>query len=123
MLQPDALDISTLAVNHTAIANLNDQFRKNGPIPMQWFVTPTVNHYLPTARLQHLLRLVRKFDGFDSDNNPDGEHDFGKIVLDEQTYFWKIDYYEDATCEYASPNPADTNLTHRVLTLMHSADY
>lgn len=34
------------------------------------------------------------FDTFTADNDPYGEHDFGNVVVDRETLFWKIDLYE-----------------------------
>ncbi len=54
---------------------------------------------------------------FTEDNDPYGEHDFGGVELEEQTVYWKIDYY-DQSLEGLSPAPANPELTVRVLTIM-----
>ncbi len=59
---------------------------------------------------------------FTEDNDPYGEHDFGSIERNDEKYFWKVSYY-DQNYEYGSEDPADTTLTRRVLTLMHSSEY
>lgn len=62
---------------------------------------------------------VRDFDGFNPDNDPYGEHDFGSIDHPiAGKVFWKIDYYADASCRFGSEDPSDLSQTYRVLTVM-----
>lgn len=68
------------------------------------------------------LRSVAQFSDFSNDNDPDGEHDFGSVTVQEKTVFWKIDYY-DPTKEWGSDDPSDTAATARVLTIMLSEEY
>ena len=42
--------------------------------------------------------------------------------IDGQDLLWKIDYY-DNELEYGSPNPADPNVTRRVLTILLADEY
>jgi len=71
---------------------------------------------------QTVLNAVRKFTAFDRDNDPYAEHDFGHIEVDGERFFFKIDYY-DRALEFGSPNPADPNVTTRVLTVMLADEY
>ena len=50
------------------------------------------------------------------DNDPYGEHDFGKVTISGEDYFFKVDYY-DATYQFYEQDG------HRVLTIMHSDEY
>ena len=68
------------------------------------------------------LSEVACFKGFNEDNDPHGEHDFGRFELCSRIFFWKIDYY-DKQCEHGSEDPADPDVTTRVLTLMLAEDY
>ena len=68
------------------------------------------------------VRAVRDYADFTEDNDPHGEHDFGAFTLDDAKLFWKIDYY-DNELEYGSPNPADPDVTRRVLTIMLADEY
>lgn len=77
---------------------------------------------LPKPKLITLMNLVRTFDEFNGDNDPYGEHDFGKIEFEGTAYFWKIDYY-DAELTYGSPDPTDETVTRRVLTVMRADEY
>lgn len=53
---------------------------------------------------------------------PPGEHDFGAVEIEGETFFWKIDYY-DETMSYLSPDPADPTITNRVMTIMRADEY
>nr|WP_246018342.1 DUF3768 domain-containing protein [Pelagibacterium montanilacus] len=68
------------------------------------------------------VRSIQAFDGFTPDNDPYGEHDFGSIVVEGHTLFWKIDYL-DKQLEYGSPDPTNPEVTERVLTLMLASEY
>ncbi len=65
---------------------------------------------------------MRAFSDFDDDNDPHGEHDFGVVEMRGYKCFWKIDYY-DADSEMLSPDPADPDVTRRVLTVMLADEY
>ncbi|CAN0590562.1 unnamed protein product [Laminaria digitata] len=69
-------------------------------------------------------RLPRpsSFDVFTEDNDPHGEHDFGAFEVADQKIFWKIDYFDLALSGY-SPDPANRDVTHRVLTIMLASEY
>ena len=69
-----------------------------------------------------ILDLVRWFDAFTPDNYPYGEHDFGVIKLNGNTFFWKFDCY-DVDLLMHSPDPSDATVTTRVLTIMLADEY
>lgn len=99
---------------------LNDRFRRTftgGQVLMTSGVSS-----LPQSKLITLMNLVRTFDDFCEENDPYGEHDFGKIELNGTAYFWKIDYY-DVDLTYGSPDPTDETVTRRVLTVMRAEEY
>lgn len=73
-------------------------------------------------RFDEILLAVRQFKNFNADNDPYGEHDFGKIELFGETIFWKFDYY-DHTLEFGSENPSNPAVTCRVLTIMLANEY
>src|ERR1700734_3378180 len=64
---------------------------------------------------KELLAAVRSFDAFSPDNDPHGEHDFGAIKIDGESFFFKIDYY-DRSMNWHSPDATDPAVTTRVLT-------
>ena len=77
---------------------------------------------LPYLEQARLLDKVQKFNDFNEDNNPYGERDFSRIEHNGTNYFWKIDYYNE-TMDAGSDNPADENITIRVLTIMRADEY
>lgn len=72
--------------------------------------------------LARILRSISLFDGFNDDNDPYGEHDCAIIEVLGLSILWKIDYY-DETLSMHSPDPADENITSRVLTIMLAEEY
>ena len=69
-----------------------------------------------------LLLAVRRFDRFDADNDPHGEHHFGAVEVGGERFYWKIDTY-DRTLLGHSPDPTDPAVTIRVLTIMRVDEY
>ena len=65
---------------------------------------------------------MARFDAFNKDNDPYGEHDCATLVVEGHKIIWKIDYY-DHSLQYASHDPADPTLTHRVMTVMLAEEY
>ncbi|KFL46741.1 hypothetical protein IL54_2160 [Sphingobium sp. ba1] len=102
------------------IRALNDElraFRRGG------YVTITSGvRSLGQMGLQAVLLKVAQFDAFTPDNDSHAEHDFGAVEYEGQTFFWKIDYY-DKRLEYGSPDPANPDVTARVLTIMLASEY
>ena len=72
--------------------------------------------------LEAVLRKVQQYDAFTPNNDPFGEHDFGKIDVGNHVIFWKFDYY-DLDLTMHSPDPGDPTVTARVLTVMMADEY
>ncbi len=103
------------------IAQLNDQFRKTGN-GGKMFTTQGIEA-LTIDQKMLVLAKVRQFDDFTPDNDPHGEHDFGAFTLpDVGKIYWKVDYY-DLAMEYGSEDPANSEVTTRVLTIMLAEEY
>jgi hypothetical protein len=68
------------------------------------------------------LEQVRKFNKFDSDNDPHHEHDMAFFEVDGERMFFKLDYYA-LDMRHGSDDPADPAKTQRVLTIGLAADY
>ena len=103
------------------IARLNDQLRchqKGG----QMVITRGVLGLASGAHVQSVVAAVAAFTDFTSDNDPHGEHDFGAFEFAGAKLFWKIDYY-DADMRFGSPDPADPDVTTRLLTIMLREEY
>lgn len=99
-----------------AIAEAKERFRQSfvgGPV----LVTHHVENLEAEVR-SRVLEAVRQFSDFKPDNDRHQERDFGSVAIDGETYFWKIDLY-DESYERGSPCPADPSVTRRVLTVMH----
>ncbi|MDH5217811.1 MAG: DUF3768 domain-containing protein [Gammaproteobacteria bacterium] len=104
------------------IAFLNDSFRKSPTQQLgRLMMTYGVSEMDVLDRLK-VMALVKDFSDFTPDNDPYGEHDFGSFEYKGDKFFWKIDYY-DANYEYGSPDPANTEVTRRVLTVMFASEY
>lgn len=102
------------------IRRLNDAFRSSfigGHVVLTSGVAA-----LADAERRALLRSVRSFEAFNSDNDPNGEHDFGAVDMEGDKFFWKIDYYSP-DMESGSPDPANPEATRRALTIMRSDEY
>ena len=69
-----------------------------------------------------LISVLAKYDEFGVDNDPHGERDFGDLDYCGAELLWKIDYYDQAL-EYGSSDPADPDVTTRVLTIMLAEEY
>ena len=103
-----------------AIAQLNDALRKTGTGGTV-MVTQGVAS-LPGFDAAALAAALAGYDGFDPDNDPHGERDFGDLALWGTDLLWKIDYY-DAELKFGSDDPANSSITRRVLTVMTATDW
>ena len=84
-------------------------------------ITPGIQS-LPLAAIESVMLAIREFDAFTTDNDPYEEHDFGSVDIDGNRVFWKIDYY-DPSLTAGSDDPADPNITERVMTVMLAEEY
>ena len=102
------------------IQRLNDVFRKTMMGGMVTFTDGIAS--LPETEVAEIVKKVRMFDVFNEDNDPHGEHDFGIIQHKGQSVYFKIDYY-DREVLYGSEDPADPEVTTRVMTIMFNYEY
>jgi Protein of unknown function (DUF3768) len=102
------------------IAILNDKLRTQGE-GGEVVVTSALVLKGPIFVLQ-AQQLVREYQNFSRDNNPFGERDFGSFELLGEVVMWQVAYF---TKDFVmgSPDPSDTDVTARVLTIMLAADY
>ena len=103
------------------ISDLNDAFRKAGPVSGQWMLTRGVADQ-GAVFVALATQAVRSYDRFRAENDPYTEHDFGSFDLAGQKLFWKIDYY-DSSLSYGSEDPANPGITRRVVTIMLASEY
>ena len=97
------------------IATLNDNFRRsfiNGEVLLSAGIAA-----MSSEDKANIVSLVQNFDNFTPDNNPYSENDFGSFDYKGEKILWKIDYY-DLNNQYHSENPANPDITNRILTIM-----
>jgi hypothetical protein len=102
------------------IRTLNDQLRKH-LVGGSAFITPGVAA-LGHEAVAKIIRTIAVFDDFCQANGPYGEHDFGAFDAEGQKIFFKIDYH-DKSLRFHSPDPADPDVTERVMTIMLDSEY
>jgi hypothetical protein len=99
---------------------LNDNFRSTF-VGGQVVMTQGVNA-LPIDTKARVILAVQSFSNFTKDNDPHREHDVGNFDVEGETYFFKVDYYS-LDMQGGSEDPADPNVTTRVLTIMRADEY
>ena len=111
------------------IAEQNDRFRRtlgaDFTVPGQIVLTRGVADLSPAAKAI-IMQRVQGFDVFTEDNDPYGDQGFGafEFEIGGNSYhiFWKIDLY-DTDYSMGSDDPGNTQVTRRVLTIMHASEY
>lgn len=102
------------------IAFLNDAFRMTF---LGGTITVTAGlHLLGDDFVREALSAVREFKDFTADGDPYGERDFGALTVQGRDCSWKIEYF-DPTMLNGSEDPADAQITRRVLTVMLAEEY
>ena len=99
----------------TDIATLNDKFRKSfigGEVLLSAGIAA-----MSSENKANIVSMVQNFNDFTEDNDPYKEHDFGSFDYKCEKILWKIDYY-DLNNQYHSENPANPDITNRILTIM-----
>ncbi len=96
------------------VSEVNDRFRATGQ-----GVTIT-SGVQALENLYGLLQEVREYDNWGENNDPYGEHDFGKFMWNGKKIFWKIDYYNPGLCYWGDPLEPGTQ---RIMTVMLASEY
>lgn len=113
------------------VAALNDELRRSIHSPGRNQIVMTVGVaaligdvalFRGFRRRAEIIRIVRDYDSFTPDNDPIGEHDFGRFEFEDAILYWKIDYY-DLELAYGSTDPANPDVTTRVLTILLAEEY
>jgi uncharacterized protein DUF3768 len=102
------------------IRALNDQLRQHLSGGMA-VITPGVAA-LGAEAVARIVKTIAVFDDFCHANDPYEEHDFGSFEADGHMIYFKIDYL-DQSMSMHSPDPADPNVTERVITIMLAEEY
>jgi hypothetical protein len=111
---------TTMATKTDQIRRLNDELRQHliGGLAV---ITPGIAALGPAA-VERIVKTIAVFDDFCHANDPDEEHDFGSFTAEGETIFFKIDYYDRSLKAY-SPDPSDSSVTERVITVMLASEY
>lgn len=102
------------------IAELNDLLRresKGGKTVMSEGVLA-----LPPVTLGHVALAVGDFAAFTAQDDPNGEHAAGQLTVDGCGIFFQVEYY-DMHYRDASKDPADPEVTRRVMTIGLAEEY
>ena len=111
------------------IARQNDLFRRSilttGRCPSlagQACVTASLAH---RANLPQIMEAIATAgdEAFTPDIDPEGGHDFGRVEIDGERIWFKIDYYGDANCAWGSDDPSNPAQTFRLLTVLLPSDW
>jgi hypothetical protein len=109
-----------MSADTAKIRALNDELRRNFTAGHA-FITPGVAALGPEA-VARIVQTIGVYDAFCQANDPYGEHDFGSFEAEGESIFFKIDYY-DLGLQFHSPDPADPNVTRRIVTIMLAEEY
>jgi hypothetical protein len=105
------------------IAKINDEFREK-LVPDDFndvFISLEVS-FLEDDELEGLKEMIRKYNNFNDDNDPYGEHDMGSLTYNSRTYFFKIDYFKLGNFNEGA-DPYQEKEVSRVMTIMHASEY
>ena len=91
------------------------------------YVIETIENIVPRAFVENVDAIyIGKFNDFNKDNDPYGEHDFGSIKINqpvnEGNYYFKIDYYQNKDMDFGAENHL-LGSCYRAITIMHSSEY
>lgn len=98
------------------IARLNDNLRSKGEDG--WTYLSNGIAKLPVEIQQNVIRAVRLYNEFNSDNYPHGEHDGATLTVGEYRIVWKINYYTPGRRGDEKVDPTDPAATLRIMTIM-----
>ena len=102
------------------IRKLNDAFRRS--LAGGRVVKTDGIAALPEMDQAEIILRIRMFEDFNKASDPYGEHDFGSLEVSDNKVFFKIDYF-DKDLKFGSENPADPEITTRVMTVMLAHEY
>ena len=106
--------------NTNKIRQLNDAFRtsfKGGKVMLTLGIRSKSD-----IEQTEILERVLNFNDFNKNNDVYGEHDCASFIHNGEKIIWKIDYY-DKDYRFMSEDPANPDITNRVLSIMTSEEY
>jgi hypothetical protein len=104
------------------VRELNDELRtKGGARNGKIIFTGALGQDSVEKRLI-VYRAARAFNTFTEQNDPHGEHDFGRFNVGDEEFMFKFDYF--ALDEmFGSEHPEDPNATIRIMSIFYASDY
>lgn len=112
----------------TSLAQWNDELRRNlynpGKHRVQ-FTIGVVNAIGDTTKwlnFRRRKRILRAAYDFEFDANDQSDRDLGYFFADGHTFFFRIAAFDNAL-DQRSPDPANEDITTRVLTIMLESEY
>lgn len=101
-------------MNREEIRDRNDAIRKNWAFDdrNKLMLTRAV---INSPHRQEIMLACQNYNDFNSDVDPHGEHDFGSFDVGGETWWFKIDYY-DENLEFHGHDRI-------TLTIMHASEY
>ncbi len=102
------------------IRTLNDQLRQNFSEGIAVLTNGVAA--LGAEAVSRIVKTIAVYDDFCHANDPYEEHDFGSFEANGHQIFFKIEYY-DPTLSQHSDDPADPDVTKRVITIMLAEEY
>lgn len=108
-------------MRRATVVRLNDHFRSTGE--GGWTFLSAGVAALPIAAKDAVIRAVRLFSDFTSENDPQGEHDCAAVFAGDHWVIWKIDHHPADAARAHDPDPADPAAARRVMTIMLAEEY
>lgn len=105
------------------VRELNDAFRKGSWEQGGRVVLTRGINALGLPFTFQCMMAVRKFEDFNANNDPHGEHDLGTFQINGHDVMWKLDTYSDAECQWGSEEPWNADLSYRVITILLAEEY
>jgi len=102
------------------VCHLNDQLRTRGIGGIIQMTDGIAG--LDLSTINEVFGAIAAFDSFTPENDPHGEHDCAILTVAGVEVMWKIDCF-DRSRRFLSPDPADSRVTVRVLTVMRADEY
>jgi hypothetical protein len=84
-------------------------------------ITPGIDA-LGEENVERIVQAVAAYADLSHASNPHEGHDFGAFEADGHKVIFKIDYL-DKSLQHHSPDPANSSVTERVITIMLAEEY
>ena len=109
------------------IADLNDRFRQSWPesdsdVPGFTHISPGLVALGEVVEAE-VRSAVAAYDGFTSETDPNGFHDYGEFDHEQAgRVMWKFETFTDEACEKPAEHPEDPTRSYRVLMIFLASE-